>query len=198
MIDSKRGYRGNVAVTNPLFGSAKLTIAGRDQTKLVAGVEKQVTTLISVAGSFLCAPARCDHRDLAGRTILLLAAGRRRGRFLCAPARCDHRDLAGRALRLRSPCSGAVFLVGARAARIAPVRARAGGLLRRGSGRRCPRLRLGGSRNRFGHRRFRVVVAAGRKTEHDEGRHSEKYAESFDRVLLQVNIVGALGPWMPE
>jgi len=42
VVDSKRGYRGNVAVTNPLFGSAKLTIAGRDQTKLVAGVEKQV------------------------------------------------------------------------------------------------------------------------------------------------------------
>lgn len=42
VIDSKRGYKGKVVVTTPLLGSAKLIIAGRDRTKLVGGVEKQV------------------------------------------------------------------------------------------------------------------------------------------------------------
>lgn len=41
VIDSKR-YKGKVAVSSPLFGKAKLTIAGRDQSKLVDGLAKQV------------------------------------------------------------------------------------------------------------------------------------------------------------
>lgn len=41
VIDAKR-YKGKVAVTKPLFGQAKLTIAGRDKTKLVDGLTKQV------------------------------------------------------------------------------------------------------------------------------------------------------------
>lgn len=41
VIDSKR-YKGKVAVSTPLFGTAKLTIAGRDKTKLIVGLAKQV------------------------------------------------------------------------------------------------------------------------------------------------------------
>jgi hypothetical protein len=44
VIDTKR-YKGKVAVIRPLFGDAKLTIAGRDKTKLVAGVAVQVATV---------------------------------------------------------------------------------------------------------------------------------------------------------
>jgi Nuclease-related domain len=36
VIDSKH-YSGKVAVCRPLFGQANLTIAGRDQTKLIDG-----------------------------------------------------------------------------------------------------------------------------------------------------------------
>lgn len=41
VIDAKR-HRGNIEVRSPLFGKAKLMIAGRDRTKLVTGLEKQV------------------------------------------------------------------------------------------------------------------------------------------------------------
>jgi hypothetical protein len=41
VIDSKR-YKGKVAVTKPLFGEARLTIGGRNRTKLVEGLAKQV------------------------------------------------------------------------------------------------------------------------------------------------------------
>lgn len=41
VIDSKR-YRGKVTVSSPLFGQAKLTIAGRDKSKLIDGLAKQV------------------------------------------------------------------------------------------------------------------------------------------------------------
>lgn len=41
VIDSKR-YKGKVSVRKPLFGQPKLTIAGRDQSKLIAGLAKQV------------------------------------------------------------------------------------------------------------------------------------------------------------
>jgi hypothetical protein len=44
VIDSKR-YTGKVAIRRPLFGRAKLTIAGRDQTKLIAGLAKQVARI---------------------------------------------------------------------------------------------------------------------------------------------------------
>lgn len=42
VIDAKR-YKGKVAVSKPLFGQPKLTIAGRDKSKLVDGLAKQVT-----------------------------------------------------------------------------------------------------------------------------------------------------------
>jgi hypothetical protein len=41
VIDTKR-YTGKVAVNAPLIGKAKLTINGRDQTKLIDGLAKQV------------------------------------------------------------------------------------------------------------------------------------------------------------
>lgn len=41
VIDTKR-YKGRVAVVKPLFGSTKLTIAGRDKSGLVVGLDKQV------------------------------------------------------------------------------------------------------------------------------------------------------------
>lgn len=41
VIDTKR-YKGKVAVVDPLFGQAKLTIAGRDRSRLVEGLAKQV------------------------------------------------------------------------------------------------------------------------------------------------------------
>jgi hypothetical protein len=44
VIDTKR-YRGSIAVEKPLFGSPKLTIAGRDRTSLIAGLERQVAVV---------------------------------------------------------------------------------------------------------------------------------------------------------
>jgi hypothetical protein len=41
VIDTKR-YTGRVAVKRPLFGDAKLMIAGRDRTNLIAGLARQV------------------------------------------------------------------------------------------------------------------------------------------------------------
>ena len=44
VIDTKR-YRGKIRVQNPLFGAPKLTIAGRDRTKLIDGLLAQVTVV---------------------------------------------------------------------------------------------------------------------------------------------------------
>jgi len=41
VIDTKR-YKGKVQIAKPLFGKPTLTIAGRDKTKLVDGLAKQV------------------------------------------------------------------------------------------------------------------------------------------------------------
>jgi len=41
VIDSER-YTGKVAISKPLFGQVKLTIAGRDKTKLVESLTKQL------------------------------------------------------------------------------------------------------------------------------------------------------------
>lgn len=50
MIDSKR-YKGKLQVSKPLFGKPTLRVAGRDQTKLVDGVVKQVDLVkAAVAG----------------------------------------------------------------------------------------------------------------------------------------------------
>jgi hypothetical protein len=40
-VDTKR-YKGKIKVAKPLLGSARLEIAGRDRTKLVDGLAKQV------------------------------------------------------------------------------------------------------------------------------------------------------------
>lgn len=45
VIDTKR-HRGKVAVSNPLLGSPKLTVAGRDRTALVEGVRRQVAIVV--------------------------------------------------------------------------------------------------------------------------------------------------------
>lgn len=47
IVDAKR-YKGKVRVEKPLFGAAKLKIGGRDQTKLVAGVEKQIAVVAPI------------------------------------------------------------------------------------------------------------------------------------------------------
>jgi hypothetical protein len=44
VIDDKR-YRGKIEVRRPLFGAPKLVIAGRDRTKLVDGLAKQVAVV---------------------------------------------------------------------------------------------------------------------------------------------------------
>lgn len=44
VIDAKR-YRGRVEVSKPFFGESKLRIAGRDRTKLVIGLAKQVAAV---------------------------------------------------------------------------------------------------------------------------------------------------------
>jgi hypothetical protein len=61
VIDTKR-YSGKVAVHAPLFGKAKLTIAGRDQTKLIDGLAKQVA-LVTEAMSTI-APDAPVHGSL--------------------------------------------------------------------------------------------------------------------------------------
>jgi hypothetical protein len=52
VIDTKR-YKGKVEVAKPLIGSAKLKVAGRDQTRLVAGLHKQVELAAAVVRSVL-------------------------------------------------------------------------------------------------------------------------------------------------
>jgi hypothetical protein len=47
VIDSER-YRGKIAISKPLFGQTKLTIAGRDKTKLVENLVKQVAAAEAV------------------------------------------------------------------------------------------------------------------------------------------------------
>jgi hypothetical protein len=49
VIDPKR-YKGKVEVHKPLFGEAKLTISGRDRSKLIDGLEKQVSLVRGVVG----------------------------------------------------------------------------------------------------------------------------------------------------
>jgi hypothetical protein len=47
VIDAKR-YKGKVAVSKPLSGQAELTIAGRDKSKLIDGLAKQVALVEAV------------------------------------------------------------------------------------------------------------------------------------------------------
>jgi hypothetical protein len=50
VIDAKR-YRGKIEVRSPLLGKPKLVIAGRDRTKLVTGLERQVDVVKAVLES---------------------------------------------------------------------------------------------------------------------------------------------------
>jgi hypothetical protein len=51
VIDTKR-YRGKIEVVKPLFGAAKLRIAGRDRTKLLDGLTRQVAVVEAALGDF--------------------------------------------------------------------------------------------------------------------------------------------------
>lgn len=61
VIDTKR-YNGKVAVLRPLFGKPTLTIAGRDQSKLVDGLARQITLVAEVMATV--APAVPVHGAL--------------------------------------------------------------------------------------------------------------------------------------
>jgi hypothetical protein len=50
VIDTKR-YKGKVQVANPFFGTPTLRIAGRDRTKLIDGLTKQVELVTIALGS---------------------------------------------------------------------------------------------------------------------------------------------------
>lgn len=62
VLDTKR-YKGKVAVHKPLLGAAKLTIAGRDRSRLVDGLARQValveTALADVAADVRVRGALC-------------------------------------------------------------------------------------------------------------------------------------------
>jgi hypothetical protein len=52
VIDTKR-YKGKIEVAKPLFGVATLKIAGRDQSRLVAGLAKQVDRVQAVVNQLV-------------------------------------------------------------------------------------------------------------------------------------------------
>jgi hypothetical protein len=54
VIDTKR-YTGKVQITKPLFGKPTLKIAGRDKTRLVDGLAKQVDLVTAAAADVDCA-----------------------------------------------------------------------------------------------------------------------------------------------
>ncbi|HEX7610386.1 MAG TPA: nuclease-related domain-containing protein [Solirubrobacteraceae bacterium] len=49
VVDTKR-YRGKIEVSRPLFGAAKLKIAGRDRTALIDGLDRQVAAVSAALG----------------------------------------------------------------------------------------------------------------------------------------------------
>jgi len=53
VIDAKN-IKGKVRVASPLFGATKLQISGRDRTKLIDGLERQVTAVSHVLGANDC------------------------------------------------------------------------------------------------------------------------------------------------
>jgi hypothetical protein len=65
VIDTKR-YRGRIEVTRPWFGEAKLKIAGRDRTNLVAGLAGQV--------ELVAARVAAVHDDVVVRGALCFVA----------------------------------------------------------------------------------------------------------------------------
>ena len=58
VVDTKR-YKGRIRVAKPLFGEAKLVVAGRDRTKLVDGLLRQLELVRPVVEAVLpSAPVR--------------------------------------------------------------------------------------------------------------------------------------------
>jgi hypothetical protein len=71
VVDTKR-YKGKIQVAKPLFGPAKLKIAGRDQTKLVAALIRQVELVApAVAGVLPDVPVRGAFCFVEGELPLL-------------------------------------------------------------------------------------------------------------------------------
>ena len=66
VIDAK-AHSGNVRIDSPLFGSAKLRIAGRDSTKLIDGLDRQVAAVRD-------ALARAGHPDVTVQRVLCFTA----------------------------------------------------------------------------------------------------------------------------
>lgn len=66
VIDAK-AHSGNVRIDSPLFGSAKLRIAGRDSTKLIDGLDRQVAAVSD-------ALARAGHPDVTVQGVLCFTA----------------------------------------------------------------------------------------------------------------------------
>lgn len=85
VIDAK-SHHGKVGVARPLFGAPKLLIAGRDRTKLLDGLERQIAVVRD-------ALAATGHPDVPVRGVLcftnadlpLLGAPKIRGHLLLGP-----------------------------------------------------------------------------------------------------------------
>jgi hypothetical protein len=79
VIDTKR-YSGKIRIEKPMLGAAKLTIAGRDRTKLVEGLSKQVA---AVAAVWARSPPghRCTARSASSRGTSRCSAGERSRAF---------------------------------------------------------------------------------------------------------------------
>jgi hypothetical protein len=57
VIDAKNHKAGKVRIENPLFGNARLVIDGRDQTKLIDGLDRQVAAVTAhLAGAQIDVP----------------------------------------------------------------------------------------------------------------------------------------------
>jgi hypothetical protein len=97
VIDAK-AIKGNVRVARPLFGKPRLTIAGRNRTKLIDGLDRQVAAVRQ-------ALARTGHDEVPVLGILcftkadlpLLGAGKIRGH------RLHHRRATARRLNRSGP-----------------------------------------------------------------------------------------------
>jgi hypothetical protein len=97
VIDTK-AIKGNVRVARPLFGKPRLTIAGRNRTKLIDGLDRQVAAVRQ-------ALARNGHDEVPVLGILcftradlpLLGAGKIRGH------RLHHRRATARQLNRSGP-----------------------------------------------------------------------------------------------
>ncbi len=94
VVDSKR-YKGKVAVSNPLFGQSKLTIAGRDRSKLVDGLRKQVQLVAAAIGEI--APGATVHGALCfiDADLPVLGQGTFKGYALLYPKPLARRINAG-------------------------------------------------------------------------------------------------------